>query len=144
MNISKAKLQISKLFKCGSMVNSIHEMIKSSFRYEDMMKCIFGLNSLDVETYKALLLRGPLTTELLGEIVRREKSTVYRSLQNLIACGTVYRVKRSIESGGYYYEYMPIESEEVKQALKKNIDEWYYQMNKLIERNELIENSMEL
>ncbi len=121
------------------MVNSTHEMIRVSSRYEDMIKYIFGLKSLDLETYKTLLLYGPLTTEGLGEIVKREKSTVYRSLQNLIACGIAYRKKRSIESGGYYYEYMPIESGEVKQVLKKNIDEWYNQINKLVERNELIE-----
>lgn len=115
------------------MVDSIHEMIRDSFRYEDMVKCIFGLNSLDLETYKILLENGPLTTEGLGEIVKREKSTVYRSLQNLIACGIAYRKKKSMEGGGYYYEYTPVESWKVKQVLKKNIDDWYCQMNRLIE-----------
>lgn len=121
------------------MVNFIHEMIRVSFRYEDMVKCVFGLKSLDLETYKTLLLHGPLTTEGLGEVVKREKSTAYRSLQSLMACGIVYRKKRSIEGGGYYYEYIPVEPKEVKQVLKKNIDEWYYQMNELIEKNELID-----
>jgi predicted transcriptional regulator len=118
------------------MVDSIHEMIRASFGYEDAVKCIFGLNSLDLETYKTLLLHGPITTEGLGKIVKREKSTVYRSLQNLIACGIAYRKKRSIEGGGYYYEYISVESGKVKKVLKKNIDDWYYQMNELIEKNE--------
>ncbi|AKB62321.1 helix-turn-helix domain-containing protein [Methanosarcina mazei] len=122
------------------MVDSIHEMIRASFRYEDAVKCIFGLNSLDLETYKTLLLHGPITTEELGEIVKREKSIVYRSLQNLIACGIAYRKKRSIEGGGYYYEYISVESGKVKQVLKKNIDDWYYQMNELIEKNEFADN----
>lgn len=116
------------------MVDSIHEMISASFRYEDVVKCVFGLNSLDLETYKTLLVNGPLTTEGLGEIVTRDKSTVYRSLQSLIACGIAYRRKRSMEGGGYYYEYISVESGKVKQVLKKNIDDWYYQMNELIEK----------
>jgi predicted transcriptional regulator len=109
-------------------------MIRASFRCEDMVKCVLGLKSLDIEAYNALLLDGPLTTEKLGEILNRERSTAYRSLQNLIACGIVYRETRSIESGGYYYEYVAIEPQEMKQMVKKNVDEWYNQMNDLIEK----------
>ncbi len=98
------------------------------------MKCVLGLKSLDIEAYKALLMHGPQTAEKLGEILNRERSTAYRSLQNLIACGIVYRETRSIESGGYYYEYVAIEPQEMKQMVKKNVDEWYNQMNELIEK----------
>ena len=115
------------------MANSIHEMIRASFRCEDVIKCVLGLKSLDVEAYKALLMHGSLTAEKLGEILNRERSTAYRSLQNLIACGIVYRETQSIEGGGYYYEYVAIKPQEMKQMVKKNVDEWYNQMNELIE-----------
>ncbi len=115
------------------MANSIHEMIRASFRCEDVIKCVLGLKSLDVEAYKALLMHGSLTAEKLGEILNRERSTAYRSLQNLIACGIVYRETQSIEGGGYYYEYVAIKPQEMKQLVKKNVDEWYNQMNELIE-----------
>lgn len=116
------------------MTNSIHEMIRTSFRCEDMVKYVLGLKSLDVEAYKALLLNGPLTAEKLGEILNRERSTAYRSLQNLLTCGIVYRETRSIESGGYYYEYVALETQETKQMVRKIVDEWYDRMNELIEK----------
>ncbi|MHB8101580.1 MAG: helix-turn-helix domain-containing protein [Methanosarcina sp.] len=116
------------------MANSIHEMIRTSFRCEDMVKYVLGLKSLDVEAYKALLLNGPLTAEKLGEILNRERSTAYRSLQNLLTCGIVYRETRSIESGGYYYEYLALETQETKQMVRKIVDEWYDRMNELIEK----------
>lgn len=116
------------------MVSSIHEMIRASFRYEDLIKYVLGLKNLDVDAYKALLAHGPLTAEKLGEILNRERSTAYRSLQNLIACGIVYRETRSIDSGGYYYEYVAIEPGEMKQLIRKNVDDWYRQMNRLIEK----------
>jgi predicted transcriptional regulator len=116
------------------MVNSIHEMIRANFRCEDMVKCVLGLKSLDIDAYKALLTSGPQTAEKLGEILNRERSTAYRSLQNLIACGVVYRETHSIESGGYYYEYVAIDPQEMKRMVKKNVDEWYTQMNDLIEK----------
>ena len=116
------------------MANSIHKMIRTSFRCEDMVKYVLGLKSLDVEAYKALLLNGPLTAEKLGEILNRERSTAYRSLQNLLTCGIVYRETRSIESGGYYYEYVALEPQETKQMVRKIVDEWYDRMNELIEK----------
>lgn len=116
------------------MANSIHEMIRTSFRCEDMVKYVLGLKSLDVEAYKALLLNGPLTAEKLGEILNRERGTAYRSLQNLLTCGIVYRETRSIESGGYYYEYVALETQETKQMVRKIVDEWYDRMNELIEK----------
>ena len=88
------------------MANSIHEMIRTSFRCEDIVKYVLGLKSLDIETYKVLLSNGPMTAEKSGETLNRERSTAYRSLQNLLTSGIVYREVRSIESGGYYYEYV--------------------------------------
>lgn len=125
-----------KSLKSGLMANSIHEMMRTSFRCEDMVKCIFGLKSLDIEAYNALLLNGPLTAEKLAEILNRERSTAYRSLQNLLTCGIAYRKMRSIESGGYYYDYMAVEPHETKQMIKKKVDEWYNRMTELIDKME--------
>jgi predicted transcriptional regulator len=117
------------------MANSIHETIRSNFRYEEMVKYVLGLKSLDIEAYKVLLLSGPMTAEKLGETLNGERSTAYRSLQILLTCGIVYREVKSIESGGYYYEYVPIELQETKKKVKKTVDEWYSRMNELIEKN---------
>jgi predicted transcriptional regulator len=116
------------------MANSIHEMTRANFRCDDMLKNILGLKSLDIEAYKILLLKGPMTAEKLGEILNRERSTAYRSLQNLLTCGIVYREEKSIESGGYYYEYVAVEPRETQKMVKRIVDEWYGKMNELIEK----------
>jgi predicted transcriptional regulator len=118
----------------GIMANSIHEMTIANFRSDEMLKHVLGLKSLDIEAYKALVLNGPMTAEKLGEILNRERSTAYRSLQNLLTCGIVYREVNSIESGGYYYEYIAVELDETKRMVKKIVDEWYGRMNELIEK----------
>ena len=109
-------------------------MLRADFKCEDVAKCILGLKTLDVEAYKALLQHGPMTAEKLGELLNRERSTAYRSLQNLISCGLVYRETKSIDIGGYYYEYVAIERTKTKEMIKKNIDEWYDKMCELIEK----------
>ncbi len=115
------------------MASSIPEMLRADCKCEDMAKCVLGLKELDISTYKKLLENGPMTAEQLGDLLERERSTAYRSLQNLISAGLVYRETRSIDIGGYYYEYVAIEPARVKEMIRKTVDEWYRKMGDLIE-----------
>ncbi|WP_406662458.1 helix-turn-helix domain-containing protein [Methanolobus sp. ZRKC3] len=115
------------------MASSIPEMLRAECKCEDMAKCVLGLKELDISTYKLLLENGPMTAEQLGELLSRERSTAYRSLQNLISAGLVYRETKSIDIGGYYYEYVAIEPAKVKKMIKSTIDDWYQRMNLLVE-----------
>ncbi|WP_406671341.1 helix-turn-helix domain-containing protein [Methanolobus sp. ZRKC4] len=115
------------------MASSIPEMLRADCKCEDMAKCVLGLKELDISTYKKLLENGPMTAEQLGDLLERERSTAYRSLQNLISAGLVYRETKSIDIGGYYYEYVAIEPQKVKLMIKRTVDEWYHKMNALIE-----------
>lgn len=105
---------------------------------------MLGLKSLDIEAYQILLIHGPLTTDKLGKILNREISTAYRSLQNLVMRGIVYKETKYIESEGHYFKYTAIEPKELNQIVKKNVDEWYYQMNELAEKLDDKENSLVL
>jgi len=85
------------------------EMIRGDFKCDDIAKCILGLKNIDIETYKTLVAKGPMTAESLGEVLNRERSTAYRSLQNLMGCGLVRRETRTINSGGYFYDYIALD-----------------------------------
>ncbi|MCC7575272.1 MAG: TrmB family transcriptional regulator [Methanomethylovorans sp.] len=123
------------------MASSIHEMLRANCKCDDVAKCVLGLKNLDLLAYKKLFEQGPMTAEDLGNLLQRERSTAYRSLQNLIAVGLVYRETRSIQIGGYYYEYVAISPAQFKQMLKQNIADWYNKMDKLLDdfEKELLE-----
>lgn len=114
------------------MPRSIPEMIRGDFKCEDTAKCILGIKNIDVEAYKLLVTKGPMTAERLGELLKRERSTAYRSLQSLMACGLVHRETRTISAGGYYYEYIALSPSKMKEMLAGNIDAWYNKMKKLV------------
>jgi predicted transcriptional regulator len=122
------------------MAGSIHEMLRANCKCDDVAKCVLGLKNLDLLAYKKLFELGPMTAEELGDLLQRERSTAYRSLQNLIAVGLVYRETRSIKIGGYYYEYVAISPAHFKQMLKQNITDWYTKMDKLLDdfENEIL------
>lgn len=114
------------------MPRSIPEMIRGDFKCEDIAKCILGLKNIDIEAYKVLAAKGPMTAERLGELLNRERSTAYRSLQSLIGCGLVHRETKTISTGGYYYEYIAQDPCRMKDMVQENIDEWYNKMKKLV------------
>lgn len=113
--------------------SSIPEMIHGDFNCSDIAKCVLGLKNLDLETYKLLVSHGQMTAEKLGELLNRERSTAYRSLQNLMSCQLVYRDTKIIEGGGYYYVYIALDPCKLKEMIKGNIDIWYEKMNSMIE-----------
>ncbi len=114
------------------MPRSIPEMIRGNFKCDDIAKCILGLKNIDIEAYKVLVTKGPMTAEKLGELLARERSTAYRSLQSLMGCGLVYRETRTINTGGYYYEYIALDPCRMKGMIQGNIDEWYKKMTGLV------------
>ena len=113
------------------MPRSIPEMIRGDFKCEDIAKCILGLKNIDIDAYKVLVTNGPTTAERLGELLNRERSTAYRSLQNLMVCGLVYRETRTISEGGYYYEYSARDPCKQTHHAARNIDESYNKKIKL-------------
>jgi predicted transcriptional regulator len=116
------------------MMGSISEMLKANCECDDVAKCILGLKDLDLKAYKILLSNGPLTAEKLGKHLGRERSTAYRSLQNLISCGLVYRETHTIDVGGYFYEYVAVNPAEVRRMLQESVDQWYDKVSHLINK----------
>lgn len=114
------------------MPRSIPEMIRGDFKCDDIAKCILGLKNIDLDAYKILIAKGPMTAERLGEFLNRERSTAYRSLQNLMVCGLVHRETRTISAGGYYYEYVALDPQRMKDMVQGNIDAWYNKMKLLV------------
>lgn len=114
------------------MPRSIPEMIRGEFKCEDIAKCILGLKNIDIEAYKVLVSNGPMTAERLGELLNRERSTAYRSLQSLMTCGLAHRETKTISSGGYYYEYVALPPPRMKDMVQGNIDAWYNKMKRLV------------
>ena len=114
------------------MPRSIPEMIRGDFKCDDIAKCILGLKNIDIETYKILVTKGPMTAEKLGELLSRERSTAYRSLQSLMGCGLVHRETRTIATGGYFYEYIALDPGRMKEMVIENINEWSDKMKKLV------------
>lgn len=88
------------------------------------LKCAFDVTCFDMEVYTALLKKSPMTVEDLSEMLGKDKSTVYKSLQRLFEKGLIERDYRILRSGGYRYLYKPVPFEDFRAKMMKALEQW--------------------
>ncbi len=88
------------------------------------LKCAFNISCFEMEVYTSLLKNPSISVEELAEILKKDKSTVYKALQNLMDKGLVEREYRILRGGGYKYLYKPIPFDRFREEMIKNINEW--------------------
>ena len=98
---------------------------------EDIIKCVFDLNVLDLNVYKKLKETGESTVDTLTKKLKKERSTIYRSLQKLTLCGLCIKKTNTIDTGGYYHTYLCTDVKLAKK-IESCIDTWYKSMKEMI------------
>jgi len=100
----------------------------------DLVQCAFSLAEFEVEVYYQLSQSGPLRADELAAKMRKDRSTVYRSLQKLMTCGMVYRETKSIVRGGYFHVYKAIGKDLLRERLERCVNDWYSHMQEVLSR----------
>lgn len=112
-------------------------MIKTpctTYTLESIMCCIFGIKTFDVLVYFTLLNNGILRVNDIAELLNRDRSTIQRSVQNLVNAGLVKRRQINLKEGGYFYKYEAIPFSEVKEIIKDTMEKWCREVREWIDR----------
>ncbi len=88
------------------------------------LKCAFDISCFEMDVYAELLKRGKASVDEIAEVLERDKSTVYKALQNLLEKGLVTREYKILRGGGYKYLYKPVSVEDLKREMSKAISRW--------------------
>ena len=94
------------------------------------VKCALDVSCFEIEVYAFLLKNNPATTNEIASTLGRDKSSVYRALQNLIKKGLITKEYRILRQGGYVHVYKPIPFGEFRKKVIGSINEW---INSLLE-----------
>ncbi len=119
-------------------------MIKTpctTFTLEGIMCCMFGIKTFDVAVYLSLLKNGASRVNEIAEILNRDRSTIQRSVQNLVNAGLVKRKQINLKEGGYFYKYEAIPFSEVKEIIKDTMEKWCKEVREWI--NDMDEKDLE-
>ena len=101
---------------------------------DDVIKCVFDLNNLDIDVYNKLKKFGEMRADELAKKIDKDRSTVYRSLQKLTCCNLCLKETKNINKGGYYHIYRCNDISEAKKELGECIDKWHHQMKNTLKQ----------
>jgi predicted transcriptional regulator len=104
----------------------------------DIVKCMYGLSDFELLIYKRLTKQGPLKADDLAPALKKDRSTVYRALQRLVASGLAFRETKTIDRGGYYHVYTAVPAAQLKERLRKCADDWFENMQGAIDDFDLV------
>ncbi|MHA2025820.1 MAG: helix-turn-helix domain-containing protein [Candidatus Thorarchaeota archaeon] len=111
---------------------SIFDLFSKSFeKQEDLLCCAFGLRNSEISVY-LYLVEGPKTVEEIAVVVEKDRSTVQRILNRLHKKDLVERRTQSIERGGYYYTYLAKSTDEVRDEILAQLDDWYEETRRFL------------
>ncbi len=99
----------------------------------DVVKCIMGLESSELEAYYILLRDGPATVKIMTEKLKKSRPAVQKILHNLVIKGLAVRSERFIGKGGYMYEYKAVPPDVLRNILKQKLAQWYEAVQKLLD-----------
>jgi len=99
-------------------------MLDSEPGFEEVLQCVFGVQSHEARLYTELLDAPDSTVAELAETVERDRSNVNRGLATLIEKDLADRRRRLLDSGGHVYQYRATPPEEARELLHETLDEW--------------------
>ena len=119
------------------MPDSMAEQLQQDMVCERLLECFHGLKQLDRECFRALIdTTEPLTVDEIAEVVDRERSTAYRSVQRLLQAGFIRKEQVNYEQGGYYHVYRPTDPSKIADDMQRMLNDWYAKMGQLIQQFE--------
>ena len=91
----------------------------------EMLRNLLSLSDTELRVYKILLAANGQRVSDVAKKVGRDRSSVQRSLGDLLSAGLITRDTERISDGGYYYTYFAVPPAQVKKELERCIDDWH-------------------
>jgi predicted transcriptional regulator len=105
---------------------------------KDLFTNIFDLSPLEDDLVLFLIANNDtyMTLEELAKETNRDKSTVVRSLQKLVALGICIKETKTMKGGGYYHTYGAIDVKSFRIIMEKKVKEIQQSFDRLLKRFE--------
>lgn len=119
---------------------SFSSLIRARAKCSDLLSCFLDLNDLEIRLFYTIVSRGQCTLDQLSVVLSKDRSTVFRNLQKLVALGLVYKEMNSLEKGGRVAIFLPNDMDSIKEivsqrieSLKKSMDAFMNEFEQRIE-----------
>ena len=102
---------------------SLQILTRRNASCDDLLCAVYNMNPVDLEIFYNLA--GGVTASLdeLATKVKRDRSTVHRSLQKLVSNQLCYKETRTLKDGGYYHAYGTTEITKIREQAESRVAE---------------------
>ncbi|MFO7992094.1 MAG: helix-turn-helix domain-containing protein [Thermoplasmata archaeon] len=100
---------------------------------DNVLDCLYNLSKMDKEVLSLMSEDEEYRSRDIAERIDKDQSTAYRILEKLVGCGLVYKEKKTIRNGGYYYVYSARPIDKVREEAEQCLENWYSDMKKALE-----------
>ncbi len=102
---------------------SLQNLTRKNATCNELLCSIYNLNPVDLDIFYRLVGGEPAGLDELAGSVKRDRSTVHRSLQKLVGTGLSYKEVRGLKEGGYYHVYAATELSKIKSMATVRVGE---------------------
>jgi predicted transcriptional regulator len=104
---------------------------------KDLFTYLYDLSPLELDLLFILNRQNePMKLDEISQQADRERSTVFKSLQNLVKVGICNKETRTMKDGGYYHLYSAIDLETFKLETEKRVNELKQGLDRILKKFE--------
>ena len=87
----------------------------------DIVRSLFALSDNELEILACINHNQPIDIKSITQVIPKDRASIVRSIQRLMAVGVVRKEKVSLERGGYKYLYYSLPMSEFRERLSELI-----------------------
>ncbi len=111
---------------------SLQVLTRRNASCNDLLCSVYNLNPIDLDVFYHLAGGNTASLDELAQKVKRDRSTVHRSLQKLVSNQLCYKETRAIKDGGYYHLYGATELPKIKEQSELRVREITTSLEKML------------
>jgi predicted transcriptional regulator len=106
-------------------MGSFNQILDENATCRDIFEYFFDLSPSDINVLYSLETGKPEPVDDIAMRLKKDRTTVFRSLQRLVGSGLVSKRKQCMQKGGYYYSYSRISPEKISDVVNKKEKEFH-------------------
>ena len=98
----------------------------------DFIRCVYNLNETDVRVLQAFSGNKGKTVNEITKILKKDRSTIHRCLEKLVACNLCYKERKAGKNRGFVDYYYIIPEKEILKRAEENLDRCYKNIKNML------------
>src|SRR5712692_1366960 len=98
---------------------SLQLLTRKNASCNELLCAVYNLNPVELEVFYHLAGGASAGLDEIALKVKRDRTTIYRSLQKLVSIQLCYKETKALKEGGYYHLYSATELARVKEQAEQ-------------------------